>query len=329
MNCEICGKSQKTKNSLYHHYKYHLKKETNQNQIDKITTLVKKMTSQKNIFTCGICKKNLSSKRNLDVHRSKCSDTAKKQINDSLMELNDIILAVNNPEIRNKVLSLTDKITTLFNMNENIRDNITNLNNNSGNVNIGENNNINNINNNVFNGVRSSDKKSIDMYDAPLNNKKELIAIFGNPKLRENIDGMFLTIDKYFNYNKNYPENHNILVTNNKKYKPCLVKENDEWIYKTGEALREFFYDRIATCNELYINVIPDKLKELYPEKNKEIDEMSDYICNIYSDDPEIVKKKLWSQFFDQAYFNKNMMKETYQKDIAMIKRKKDLALEK
>lgn len=319
MKCELCGKIQKTMNSLHCHYRYHLQKEDDENQKEKINLLIKQVRIY--AFKCKICEKILSSKQKLDDHLLKCNSIRQSSIENKTSRLKEIVCSLTSDlQILDEVSRITDYLhkTLSLNKDESNMNDCNNNNTNFNNINIGDNNNNNNINNNIFNGVRSTNKQSVDMYDAPLSNKKELIAIFGDPKLRKDVDNMFLSIDKYFNYNKNYPENHNILVTNHKKYKPCMVKENDEWIQKQGEGMKKIFYDRITTCNELYINLIPSKLKQMFPEKKDEIEKMTDYICNVYSDETDSIKERLWYKFFEQAYLHKQLMKETYNKDLAL-----------
>ena len=69
-------------------------------------------------------------------------------------------------------------------------------------------------------------------------------------------------------------------------------------------------------CKVLKFCKYKDKLlKEVFPEKEDDIEKMSDYICNAYSDEPDKIKERLWYKFFEQAYMNKHLMLDTYKQD--------------
>lgn len=320
MFCKICEKSYKSITTLHNHYKYHLKKETDQKQILKIKEIIKETKLQNRDWQCKSCKKYFTTKQHLETHTNKCTDISSvdSQITNDLSTMQDIIASViDDSDILKKLNTLANNI--LENMKvknpEKQINKISNITNDSGDIAVIAGNNNNNTKINVFTGVRSIDHESIDMYDSPLKNKKALMSLFRNPGTERDIDNILLGIDKFINYNEHYPENHNILVTNQKRYKPCMVKENDEWIQKNGDEMKKIFYNRISNCNELYTFLIPDKLKEIFPEKEEEIDQLSDKMSNLYSNSSDRIKKRLWCKFFDQAYFNRQMMRNTYEID--------------
>lgn len=325
LNCKVCEKEQKNQSSLYNHYNYHIKKEKCEVQKEKIRILMNKQKLKKNIFKCDICEVNFASRFSLTRHKQTCTKVLEDCFSAKLEELKKILAnsLSNDHEALDKSTNLCDDISKMFNLssipnniNNNIENNMGNIIN--GNVNItnneikGNNTNINNL----FGGVRNINDQSMDKYNEPLKDIKKIQSLFRNSDLNQNVDKMFLSLDKFFNCNRDYPENHNIVVTNHKKHKPCLVKENDEWIHKQGEDMKKVFYDRIAECNVLYQDFIPEKLKEIYPEKSDGIDKMSDTICDIYSFETDQIKERLWSKFFEQTYLHKHLLLNSYKRDL-------------
>ena len=70
MICEYCNTEFKTKSSLNNH----------KNKAKYCLSLQDKIRNKENIFECNICKKTLSSKQNLLIHKEKCKGIKEKEI---------------------------------------------------------------------------------------------------------------------------------------------------------------------------------------------------------------------------------------------------------
>lgn len=316
MNCEICNKIFDGKRTLIRHYYYHSEKNIKQKELAlSYIAELRKIGD----FKCNICSQFFKSQKSLNEHVSRICK--QNQIESLYLGINELkILLAKHCAEKSELISLSDqlldKVSKISEKNNNLETNIKNNINGNYVENIyGDRNTLNNINNIVK--VRSVDQRPIGMYDTPLENKDKIMEIFRDEKSRNNVDKMFLSIDKYFNCNPDFPDNHNILVTNARKSAPCLVKENDEWIKKQGQDVKKLFFDRICDCGELYMKYIPDKLKEFFPrlDPNK-IDQMTDFIQDQYDDQSDEIKERLWYQFFLQTYNHREMLKNTYEKDL-------------
>lgn len=321
MHCEICTKVYKKVESLRKHYYYEIR--VNPDKKKKILDLINNLKEKKE-HKCQYCLDIFEEEKKLTKHINfDCLPTRLETIHTLAKSLiqdcpeNDLVSRILNLSDGNQSMKPAPtgiESTTLITHGTITDSNVVN----------GKNNVLNTINNTVnFSGVRSIDNERIDMYDRPLENTENLLEIFRDQNSHSNVDKMFLTIDKYFNCNKDYPENHNILVTNKKKDVPCLVKVDDEWTSKNGAEMKKIFVNRVMNCQELYSTYIPNRLKELYPQKSESIDRMTDYIVDKYSDENDEIKERLWYQFFLQTYDNREIMMETYKKDLQLIEDQK------
>lgn len=326
INCEICDKTFTNGTSLIKHYYYHIKKEPKRK--NEITSFMADIRKKKN-NQCLICKKIFNTKQNLENHLA--GVCRPKQLN--IMSKNSQrIFELSNSQIisntmKNELQKLSNenvKILNIINNSANIYINNNTTNNFGDFMAVGDNNNINNntmnkINNN-FSGVRSANIETVDMYDRPLEEKDQILRIFQNKETIRDVDQMFLSIDKFFNCNRDYPENHNIIITDKRQNVPCMVKIDDAWTQQNEVQMKKFFYERIVNCKELYATYIPNKLKEVLPTKAEQIDRMTDFIIDKYSDENDEIKERLWYQFFLQTYDHRDIILETYERDQKLIK---------
>jgi len=328
MNCEICHKTFDNKRSLTRHYYYHVEKDSSFKSVVKkhISNLKKKGNNK-----CVICHEYFSTQQALKNHidtvcrdrqlsivsdntKRMCELTEYKMISDDMkFELHK--LAVENAKILNTVKN-SKNIYAIGSINNNT------INNFQGSITaVGDNNNntTNTINNN-FAGVRSIDNLNEDMYNRPLQeDNKKIREIFKNKESMNDVDKMFLTVDRFFNCNQDYPENHNIIVTDKRTDVPCMVKINDAWTQQNEAQMKTHFGNRIVNCGVLCETYIPQTLKEMFPAEADEIDRIADSISGNWDDGYTELKERLWHHFFLQTYNHRDILIETYKNDQKLL----------
>jgi hypothetical protein len=187
-----------------------------------------KVIQSKIIFNCSKCGKQYKTKKYLIEHEEKCiglnilsCPKCMKTFSSRSSKSNHI--KKNNCKPRSIINAITNNITN------------NNINNNCNNT----------INNNYI--INNYGNERIDYITF-----QNMIEIFKN-------SGDYI-IPKYIklkHYNKEFPENHNIKYTND----GCLVKINNEWIYKDINDFSETLLNRNAT-----------ELKKYFDNKKRDID---------------------------------------------------------
>ncbi len=230
--CNNCNKKFASDYSLKIHMS--LCKKAIQNEEKAIQNEEKAIQSEekaihnKIIFNCFKCGKQYKTKKYLIEHEKKCIGVDALTCGRCMHRFSSTGNKSNHIKKNNcKPRSIINAITN----------NITN--------NINNNNNCNNtINNNYI--INNYGNERIDYITF-----QNMIEIFRN--------GDYI-IPKYIklkHYNKEFPENHNIKYTND----GCLVKVNNEWIYKDINDFSETLLNRNAT-----------ELKKYFDNKKREID---------------------------------------------------------
>ncbi len=182
------------------------------------------------IFNCLKCGKQYKTKKSFIEHEKKCIGV------DSLTCGRCMHRFSSTGNKRNHIKKNNCKPRSIINaITNNITNNINNNNNNCNNT----------INNNYI--INNYGNERVDYITF-----QNMIEIFKN-------SGDYI-IPKYIklkHYNKEFPENHNIKYSNN----GCLVKINNEWIYKDINDFSETLLNRNAT-----------ELKKYFDNKKREID---------------------------------------------------------
>ena len=204
---------------------------------------------------CQRCKSNFTSKQNLEQH--------KLEVNCKL---------VHKCGICNKVFY--DKST----LNKHINSS-THLKKASGNITASADNNSRVM---INSNVHSNNIYILNFNEEDPNciSTKQIIEII--KKHKDNV-GIIIDYLEIVNFNKKFPENHNIYVSN-KKTKDINVKENDNWILKDKSFSKEIIIEVLLFIQYEY-NKSKDSLDRNTQIKFEKMAEYIDYTDNELSDD--------------------------------------------
>lgn len=300
LTCKYCPSSQTYKN------KYNLIKHLQRTHSDKALDLVMDL-KKRNIKTekCP-CGEYFSSVSNLNNHYKKCNKYLSHNIIlminqlETADELNEVYQYVS--EARSKLLGKSDEKPLISAQNISLTSNDTS----SCNMNvIGQTNN--NINNNitVMNlGFENSTPIEEEQFIHALLEEEEDLT---NP---ENLSSILTKLFKQTQLNNEYPENHNLYVSNNKPYKPYHVYKDDKW---NKETMKRF--DKMINIVENYLEQIYDVIELSY--NNGDINylkrrRLRDQVKACLDTHRERLVKDTAKKYFEESYKNREIIKETY-----------------
>jgi len=277
MNCIICFRYLQHLQS----YKRHLQEqhEKFENELDDI---IDRTSIEKKKFKCIKCGQVVSSKYYLENNHKCEKKKRKEESKDNLKIVPDIKISINNDvndtitnnDINNNTTNnnISNNTTNNNITNNNISNtttnsNILNIGSNSGIINNGDINNmlhLNNSNNNIENTIKIINFNEDNIFDKLMSDKKFIISLINKleqgkiPRSDDKyypdsiLEIIYDLIDK-LNCNKDYPDNHNIFISNKKLYAAFNIYINDSWEQRYE---KRYIIHRIKRIQKEYLKIL-------------------------------------------------------------------------
>lgn len=314
--CNFCNLQLKTKYTYQRHLKnVHLNNYEDEDKRQEIFAKLNALSSERNARSvCKFCEKTFANEYVLKRHQD---DTCKKKPIDEDKAYKSVInlLETELPKISDKdkldkLQELLDKYKSSNTTTTRIGDNNTiNSNINNGQIYNNNNNNI-NINLRLVNfgeeetKMLSENEFANEIFELLESNLVPSDGYFQGWKLSGNvIDDVMLRIHKRLHCNKDYPQNHNMYVTNQRFYVPFKVYKDNNWVLSDETTLE--------TCVEKNSNHLLNLLDELI-ECNPDAQDTLINIKDAFSKSCDSQDRRLQKKIFQQTYDHRDVIKDTY-----------------
>lgn len=297
--CKLCYKEYKSLSGYnYHLSNYHLTNYQNEDERDLILDERSNVVKQK--FVCEYCNSVFSRPYNLTRHlKNSCKKNKKRKTLDLIKKMSD-----EDKQLILQSLTQTSGITTTTNFS-----NYNNINENSHNTNmVNISLNMVNVGNENLEMLEDDLDFAQELYDLLVDclDKKEIGSKIIHTLGTEGLNKALLKIHKKVHCNENYPENHNIYVSNKKTQSPFRMFKDNRWMLSRFDNLNEpvrINYERLIHLLDTLIDDNDD-----IPEVLGRLQSIKDACLRAIDADHDQLKKDI----FMETYLGKEMIGETY-----------------